>query len=314
MRKTNLIAAAVLMAAACSAGAQELNLNFDGAIPGLEFSQALKETQVPAAASCDAGGAGKDAAAASKAVKFEIRDGFYGPNSMAAFDLGSGYKATAYKTGGDWKTEVSAGDFKEAGKIFVYQGKRFAYVSGDTAIILESGKDSYLLTGTLSPELAGGGSTELNAKLSVLNGAEAFSLQTGTGELAFSRASVAGRTGSPRLSGALTALYMVMLREGSSGVFRSVDFKTRGDIDENGGGWASCSNTGERWTINDTEWKTMSHSHQEIYVCKFEVTWSCSWRSCNEPYPHTQPGQCYCKANCSKSSHNTNQCEWQQAE
>lgn len=308
MKQMN-IAAMVLMMAVCSAGAEEMN--FDGGTSGLNFFQALQAAEVPAATGCSQPAA---EGRTSPSVLFEIRDSFYGTNSMAAFDIGSGYKITAYKYGNDWKTEVRVGDYIETGKAVSYQGKRFTYVSGDTAITLESRNGSYVLTGNVSAELAGGSPFTLDAKPAALNGAEAFTLKTETGDLAFSRASVRGRTANPRLAGALTALYLVALREGSYGVFRSVDFKVRGDIDENGGGWASCSNTSENWTINDVEWKTVSHSHQEIYVCKVEVTWSCRWRNCSEPYPHTQPGQCYCKAACSKSSKTTNQCEWQQVE
>ncbi|HNW42965.1 MAG TPA: hypothetical protein PKI19_00570 [Elusimicrobiales bacterium] len=83
------------------------------------------------------------------------------------------------------------------------------------------------------------------------------------------------------------------------------------NIDENGYGWAMCSDTSQRWNMEEVEYRTVKTQRQERYVCKFNVSWSCSWRNCKEIYPHTQPGECYCKAACSQSARNTNECYWE---
>lgn len=84
-------------------------------------------------------------------------------------------------------------------------------------------------------------------------------------------------------------------------------------IDADGGGWTSCSNTSEKWTMNEESFRTVKREGWEIYVCKFAVVKTCGWKNCNEAYPHTQPGQCYCKGLCRESSAtNIGSCYWEQ--
>lgn len=299
MKKLNAAVVVLMMAAVCSAGGNAQKVDFDGGASGVCFMDAVQAVEVPAPAvaqGCSAQGADK---VVSSPVKFNLHDGFYGPGSMAAFDLGSGNKAAAYRNGADWKTEVTVNGVKAAGKVSV-QGERYTYVSGDTAIVLELRGGAYKLGG-------------LPGASAVSAGGEVLAIKGPGLDLAFNRMSVGG-LGEARQATALAALYLVTLRESVPGIFRSVDFLSRGEVDENGGGWTSCSNTDERWTTSDTEYRVTQHSKQDQYVCRVDVTWSCSWRSCSEPNPHTNPGQCYCRAGCSKSSNLTSDCSWQAAE
>lgn len=299
MKKLNAAAVVLMMAAVCSAGGNGQRVDFDGGAYGACFMDAVKAVEVPAPAaaqSCYAQGSDKGV---SSAVKFSIHDGFYGAGSMAAFDLSTGNRAAAYKNGAGWKTEVTVNGEKAAGKVAV-QGQRYTYVSGDTAIVLERRGGAYVLGG-------------LPGASAVSSGGEALAIKGPGLDLAFNRMSVGG-LGDARQAAALAALYLVALRESAPGIFRSVDFQFRGEVDENGGGWTSCSNTGENWTTSDTEYRVTQHDKQDQYVCRVDVTWSCSWRSCRETNPHTNPGQCYCRAACSKSSNLTSDCSWQSAE
>lgn len=313
MKKLNVLISAALVAAAVSAAAAETAvLDFDGKAPGCrDLKQAIAacEAPVPGAALAEPVKAPEQA----RGVRFGIRDGFYGTNSMAAFDLGSGYKAVAMKYGADWQTRVEAGGFTDTGRVSGYQLKRYTYVSGASAVTLEIKDGFYFVTGTLAADLAGGApaSLDLAGKGS---GDAAFSLKSGQDELSFSRIAVTGRTANPRLAGALTVLYLAMLRDTPSAMYRSVNFTRSTEIDDNGGGWTSCSDTSQSWIVNDVEYRITSHNKQDNYVCKFNLTWNCHWRGCSEQNPHTNPGQCYCKAACYKSATNTGDCHWEAAE
>jgi len=283
-------AAALMLVMVSSAGAQDMKVDFDGRTSkSPEYAPAFKPLSIAAAPATASARPG-----ASSPVRFAIRDGFYGPGSMAAFDQQGAVRVRAFRSAGGWRTEVDRGGVREKGKVAVSEGKRYSYASGGASLSLEFKDGAYALSRGA-------------AALKALDHGPAFALKSGAADLAFRQAAVTGETDQPRLSAELTALYLVMLGEAGRG--GAVSKST--DIDENGGGWTSCSDTSQSWTIDDVEYRTTSHQRQEIYVCKFVVTWSCRWRSCQEVYPHTQPGQCYCKSACSKSARNTGECAWQ---
>lgn len=76
--------------------------------------------------------------------------------------------------------------------------------------------------------------------------------------------------------------------------------------------WVSCSKTGETWITTDTDRKIMKRERSDIYVCTVKITQTLGWRNCNEPNPHTAPGQCACSAYIKyKNEELTNDCNWE---
>lgn len=306
-----MIAVFVSLAAMCSGAAAESKLDFDGrGAESFDFSRALKET---ASEASEVGPVCAETSA-GQAVKLLIREGFYGAGSMAALDAASGSKVAAYKRGADWTAEVSGKGYKDAAKIKV-KGNRFAYVSGDTILALERNENYFLLFGSVSAELGGGTAFELDESAASGFGGS-FELKSPGASLNFSPGGVAGRAATPRLAGALAALYMAAVSDSVPGIYRRLPFTDRGNIpdtDENGGGWSSCSQTGGTWNWSDNEWRREQSTQTEEYICKNIATYNCNWKgsTCKEYYPHTQPGQCYCKYACGKTVTQTSECQWQ---
>ena len=99
----------------------------------------------------------------------------------------------------------------------------------------------------------------------------------------------------------------------AAAVSRSVDFnKETYDWDEHGMGWLSCADTGKTFTYANEEWWREKKEGYEEYICEYKLTFSGSWRNCTEPYPHTSPGQCYCKVSVRQTDKvKTGRCQWQ---
>lgn len=92
---------------------------------------------------------------------------------------------------------------------------------------------------------------------------------------------------------------------------REVNFKSQYSWDENGYSTLSCSKKDEKFTINDDEWRTEKQEGFEQYICKYMITYSCRWKNCTVPYPHTSPDICNCKVLCSSKAQKTDECHWQ---
>ncbi|MCX5793286.1 MAG: hypothetical protein NTY45_13890 [Elusimicrobia bacterium] len=244
-------------------------------------------------------------------VNFDIRPGFYGNGTIAAFDAALKARVTVTKAGTGWKAEMEIDGKKEAGQADVSAGKAYRLTFG--AIMLEiSGADgTYELTGM---SVAGDAPLNADAELKTLGGGLSFSYAGGAGTLVFRGKSVKGSTDRPRLAAAVTALYLVMLGEQPAMPARSVEFtRYNPSWDENGYGWVPCSEGGMTWDSTDTEWRTMKKDGNDIYVCDVDVTWHNSWRGCRESNPHTSPGYCSCRISSQKSARVTDRCAWQAA-
>ncbi len=294
MKKLELAAALLMTTAVCYAEGEGYSIDFDGRGGGCA-AVAAAALEVPAAQPCSGGPAARTV---FSPVSFAIREGFYGPGTIAAFDQVSGDKAVLKKDGAGWKAELTVNGAKASARITA-QGERYTYISGGSAVVLERRGEAWLLGG-------------LEGASAAPTGGETLAVKGGGLDLVLDREGVTGFA-DRRSAAGLAALYAASLRA-VPGILRAPGFLTREEIDENGGGWTSCSNTGNHWTMTDTEYKVVQQHKQDQYVCKVEVSWDCRWRSCDEPNPHTNPGQCYCKASCYKSSRTTDECFWQAKE
>lgn len=81
-------------------------------------------------------------------------------------------------------------------------------------------------------------------------------------------------------------------------------------LKENDWEWINCSKKDEEWQSTEEEWRTMSQDHNDIYICRYIVTYNCGWKNCFEPNPHTAPNQCTCKMYCKNKVKATNECKW----
>lgn len=275
-----------------------------------DFSQTLAEVSPPEVAGCaraERNGASK------KAVNLIISGDLRDPDAITAFDTNSGNSVSVHRSEAGWTARIVIGGETEIGEITVLRGVMFTYSSGDTALTLEREASRYIFSGRTNGGPAGVASTELSP-LSRQGGGEAFTLEFSGGRLNFSRRSVSGVSADPELSGIMTALYMALLRDAGSGLLRTVHFGGRPGMDGPNYGWTSCSATDEPYISSDVEYRETGHLNNKVRVCEVEVTYTCHWKKCEELYPNLEPGRCYCKATCSKSSHNTGRCEWVDAE
>lgn len=303
--------AAIILALTGPVAAQRFEGSFCEPLLGTQgFSQALAEVSPPEVTGC---GQAEEKEALNQPVNFLIRSDFRAADSMTAFDPNSGDKITLYRFRGGWTARISIAGAAERGTITALRGNEFTYLSGNTSLTLERAAVRYRISGRLHGGPAGTGSREISLVSGPRVGA-GFTLDILTEKMNFSRRSVSSRSADPKLAGIMTALYMALIRDEESGLFRAVDFEGRASLDEYGHGWTSCSQTGENWRDTDIEYIETGHLNHKVRVCEVEVTWNCGWKKCEELYPNTEPGQCYCKASCSKSSHNTGRCEWVDAE
>ena len=131
-----------------------------------------------------------------------------------------------------------------------------------------------------------------------------------SGELAWDKAAESCRAAGadrPRLYGADKTI------DETAAVLRSVDFnKESYTWDEQGMGWMSCADKNKPFSYTNEEWWREKKEGYEEYICEYKLTFSGSWRGCTEPYPHTSPGQCYCKVSVTQTSKvKTGRCQWQ---